>query len=495
MLRGKSVARLVTSFSLDEPDEKISAMLRLTAALQAGLFAVISAGMIWLCRRERLVVEKRAAGDGEVVIPEETLAEWLAETDMPAWFSDGGERADALGIAGSSLEKAAQLLAGEAQQQLHAVSRARGALVKIDAWRQAALQGGGNAASLIASGREILAMIEADAGRSHEPVAALATVEAAIASVERLAHGLADQGEVSPLLTPDARLRSAARLAGEGVETIRERVFPALATAVGAGENVAARLAPLVQVVDACGDRSSELARYSGELFDLADAIRLLRRELQPDDAAGSEGAESGLNRMAQRVETLAAGLKRETLDLLGMANEAAAAARTILSTMDDSREKLLAAGSAVEDCAAAAVMGSDHLHGFLRSAGVEAAGDAPLPSAAAMPADLLEELRALLTALRQALAETDRPPHGGPAEQVQSLSLVAENLLLAGRFLTEIADGAALLAESGAGELQEQGRAGSDAAIRQLILAARASLGQVSAGCEPAEEEPAGKH
>jgi len=177
------------------------------------------------------------------------------------------------------------------------------------------------------------------------------------------------------------------------------------------------------------------------------------------------------------------------------MANEAAAAARTILSAMDDSREKLLAAGSAVEDCAAAAVMGSDHLHGFLRSAGVEAAGDTPLPSAAAMPAELLEELRALLTALRQALAETAVPPHGGPAEQVQSLSLVAENLLLAGRFLTEIADGAALLAEAGAGELQEQGRAGSDAAIRQLIIAARASLGQVSAGSASAGEEPVDKH
>ena len=489
-LGGKTIATLVTSFALDEAKDKIAGRLRLTAVLQAGLFAVLAGGMVWLCRREKQVEEKRAADGGAVVVPEETLAEWMADADMPAWFTDGGEQSDPLGIAGTSLEKAVQLLAKEAEQQLQAVNRAREALDRIEVWRQEAGQKGENAASLIASGSEILSMVGAGNDQaSGEPSAALRAVEEARGAVERLAAGLAGEGDETPLLAPDERLRAAAKLAGEGVETIRVRVFPALAAAVGAGETVAARVSPLVQMVEGCGDLSSGLNRYSGELFDLADAIRLLRRDLRPDDAASGEGAEGRLNQLAQRVESLAAGFKRETLDLLGMANDASAGARTILSVMDDSREKLLAAGSAVEDSAAAAVMGTDHLNGFLRRAGVEV-GDDPQPG----PADtgeMLEDLRLRLATLGESLAEKAGQPHGGPAEQAQSLSLAAENLLLGGRFLAEIVDGAARLVQTadGAEELQQQGRSDSNVAIRQLIVAARASLGQARAGVDPPGE------
>jgi len=493
-LGGKTIATLVTSFVLDEADEKIAARLRLTAAMQAGLFAVLAGGMAWLCRREKLAEEKRAADGGKIVVPEETLAEWMADADMPAWFTDGGGQADALGIAGISLEKAVQLLAGEAEQQLHAVNRASEALARIEAWRQEAEQRGENASSLIASGREILSMIEAyDGPGSGEPNAALHAVEEARASVERLADGLVGPGE-GTLLMPDGRLRVAAKLAGEGVETIHGRVFPALAAAVRAGETVAARVSPLVQMVEGCGDLSSGLNRYSGELFDLADAIRLLRRDLRPDDADSDEGAESRLNQLAQRVESLATGFKRETLDLLGMANDASAAARTILSVIDDSQEKLLATGSAVEDFATAAVMGTDHLNGFLSRAGVEMNGDTPPGPADTIFGEMLEDLRVRLETLRESLAEAAGRPHGGPTEQAQSLSLASENLHLAGRFLAEIIDGAAQLVQTagGAGQLQEQGRSDSTTAIRQLIVAARASLVQARAAVDPPAEESA---
>lgn len=492
-LGGKTIATLVTSFVLDEANEKIAVRLRLTAALQAGLFAVLAAGMAWLCRREKLAEEKRAAG-GAPFVSEETLAEWMADADMPAWFAGGREEADALSIAGISLEKAVHLLAGEADQQLHAVNRAREALARIEAWRQEALQRGGNAASLIASGREILSMIGADAPPvGGEPTAALHAVEEARVSVERLAAGLTALEGVT-LLTPDEKLRAAAKLSQEGVDTIRERVFPALAVAVAAGETVAARVSPLVKMVDGCGDLSSELNRYSGELFDLADAIRLLRRDLLPDDAPG-EGAEGRLNQLAERVEALATGFKRETLDLLGTANEASSAARTMLSVVDELREKLIAAGSAVEDSAAAAVMGTDHLNGFLGRAGGELVDAAPLQPADALQVEMLEELRVRLATLGDLLAAPPGPLHDPSAEQAQSLSLAAENLLLAGRFLTEIVDGAARLTQTGdgAGELQQQGRADSGAAIRQLIVAARASLEQARAEAVPPDEESPG--
>lgn len=433
----KSVATLVTSFSMEESEEIIGGRLRATAWLQAALLAAIALALAWLCRREKLAAAHPA------IAPE-----------MPTPIAS----------AAAERQESGAGLAGER-------------LVRINGWQLLALQGGANAHSLIDSAREIVAMVqagEAEGGAGVEERGGVtAELDGVICAAEELL--LALKGDGGRLLSPDDSVIAAAALVREGVETMRQRVFPALAAAVGAGETVSARIALLLERVDDCGDRSNELTRRSGELFDLADGLRLLRRELSA--TAGGEGAEGGLNLLAERVESIADSLKRESRELLGAANGATAAGRAILTSVEESRERLLAAGSTVEDAAASSVMGSDHLRRFLAGAGV---GDGE-----ATPADgeelkgALQELLGRMALLRQEQALPAPPLPEQSGGSAQSLLVACENLLLASRFLGEIASSASglggeetMACEPGEGEPGRQGRSAD-----RLIAAANANL------------------
>lgn len=492
----KSVATLVTSFSLDESDGIIQARLRRTAWLQFGLFAIIAALLAWFCRREQLALGAGGGRGYESPSVTTVVAAVMPVTTQVA--SVFPESAVELCSASSSLQKAAKLLSGEADRQLHAVTRARDCIAHMDSWRQQALHAGDNAASLIASGREIIAMVQGGttvpclSGTGQESAGVQGTeasggLDEIIAAVDCLAGEMQDRTS-APLLSHDESLLAAAELTGEGVATMRERVFPAFATAAGAGENAAARIAPLLEKVAECGDRTAELSRCSAELFDLADGLRLLRRGVAP---VGADGGEERLNSLAERMESLATRLKRESQDLLGVANEATAAGRSILTTMESFRATLLAAGATLEDSAASSMMGCDHLRGVIRRAGVEPCGDKPIKRRA--PLVLLRELRPRLIALRGSLSGHAVPQPRQAEEHAQSLALASENLLLASRFLGEIATGAADLATAGLADLHETVRPSDTVVVGQLIAAANTSLGQVHLPVSAEGDEPGG--
>jgi hypothetical protein len=460
----RTVANLVTSFSLDESDELIALRLRHTAVLQLCLLLLVAATLAWFCRREWLATATPAGQPGEgteALSPSPAAEEALTGHDAPLAVEEMvAERKveSAVGVVPGPGERALLFL-GEAERQLQVVTRAEECLSRIASWHRQAMQGSASAASLLASGREIVALLQGDnPGGTREMGEDAPAVTAAIAgelaeiatALRRLADGVAGDGsgERGSLLSPDDSARLAGELAREGIGTIRERVFPALATAVAAGEDVAARLAPLLEKVAECGDRSAGLTRCSGELLDLADGIRLLRREMPPA-VDGEAGGEERLSSLAERLESLADGLKRDSRDLLGVANEATAASRTILSALDHARDRLLAAGSTVEDAAAAALMGSDHLQSFLRRGGVEV--DEPFPRD--REGGTLSELGGLsgrLAATAQLLAAGQESPPRLTEAHAQSLAMACDNLLLASRFLEEIATGAAALLTAG---------------------------------------------
>lgn len=503
-LDGKSIATLVTSFSLDESEEMISGKLRRTALLQAGMFALVAAFMAYLCRREKLSLQRPATGSYEDLILAAD-AELAADPEITPERFDRTMKMELIGKtdqlcrASSSLEKAANLLAAESGRQMQTISRVEESRTLIDAWHRQALQDGANAEELIASSRRIIEMVQegeiaGETGGETEPERADAArlLQDVICGIERLVCAGGENGEVNPLLTPDETLRIAGEMVGEGVATIRQRVFPALADAVGAGEEVAGRLSSLLEQLDECGDRADQLNRRGGELQELADGIRLLRRDLPFADATDN-GGEERLNLLAGRLESIAAELKAGTRELLSDANGATASARSIISTMESSKEKLLAAGSTVEDSAAASVMGSGYLQAFLRRAGAETIDDGT-DSVALIEA--MQELLPRLEELMAALARAEDVPEPGPEQpRAQSLALAGENLLVAGRFLEEIAASAAELAKNpvSRGELHPPSGTSANADAGELIEAANRSLGELRLQ-EPGEKRPAGK-
>ena len=492
-----TIATLVTSFSLSESDGMVNSRLHRTAGVQAGILALIAVVLAYACWRE-----KRVMGGGAPVSREDepfpagmqlAAPEPLPPAAVTVADPEIHPRLDELFNVGSSLARAADLLDAETGRYRRASVRTQDFLDRIDLWHRQVVQGGSNAESLISSGREIAAMVLGgaigaesrgaydDAGRAdgRETDAVVGTLEEIGAAVDRLAGELQRAGEIDPRLAPQESLLASAELIREGIATIRHRVFPSLATAVGAGENVSARLSPLLEKVDECGDRSVELARRSGELFNLADEVRLLRRDLVRDESDGGDGAEGRLNDLAARVECLAAVLKNETRDLLGAANEATAAGRSILSTLECSREALLAAGSTVEDAAAVSVMGSDHLQSFLRRAGVDVgAGSDEAPAREDLLA-VVQTLRSRLQGLQSAWPERAEPGPAGREGDAQSLVLACENLQMAGTFLADVAAAAAELAATvdGRAELHAVERTTTGAAIGQLIADASVRL------------------
>jgi hypothetical protein len=487
----KTIATLVTSFSLSESDGMVSSRLRRTAGVQACILSLIAAVLAYACWREKRALVSREyepISTGMQVMAPESLplvAAMMADSEAPL-------RLDELSRVRSSLAQAADLLDAETGRCRRVSGRTQELLERVDLWRREAVQGGGNAEALISSGRDIIAMVlggavGAEGGGScdvggadaQETDAIAGTLEEIRALVDCLTGELQQAEDIDPRLAPQECLLASAELIREGIATIRHRVFPALASAVGAGENVVTRLSPLLEKVDECGDRSVELTRRSGELFDLADEVRLLRRDLVRDESGDGEGAEGRLNNLATRVESLAALLKNETRDLLGAANEATAAGRSILSTLDSSRDALLAAGSTVEDAAAVSVMGSDHLQSFLHRAGVDiSAVSVATPDRENLLA-VVQTLRTRLQTLQAAWPQRAEPGPPGREGHAQSLVLACENLLLAGNFLADVAAGAAELAETvdGRAELHAVERTTTGAAIGQLIADANIRL------------------
>lgn len=509
----KTVARLVTSFSLDESDEMLSGRLYRTAGLQLVMFVMVAGSLAWLCWREKRALDSPVSDSlAEKNLPANTLVEAPLPAALSAPFPvpvtmESCARIEAFGNAGRSLERAAELLAGEADRHLTTINRARECLAGIGLWRHQALHGRESAESLIASGREIIAMVqgaavmrvpdrprcESDEKITMGPAEIAHLLEEIIAALDRLAGIRGKSEDVAPLLLPDESVRLAGELAREGIVTIRQRVFPALASAVGAGENVASRLVPLLERVAECGDRASGLTRCSSELFDLADRIRLLRRDLRPDPSDG-DGGEGRLNDLAEQLESISARLKGDSRDLLGVANEAIAAGRMILTAVEDSRKQLLAAGSTVEDAAAVAVMGSDHLQDFLCRSGVDLA-DGPAATLRQNSLAVMQSLRSRVAALQAGLTEGGESHPVATEDQAQSLAMACDNLLLASRFLAEIVDGAAGLDEpaGGAAAVQETGGQRVGVAVDQLITAARETLGQARIQRGVSGDEPAG--
>lgn len=466
----KSAATLVTGFSLEESGEVVGRRLRTTGWLQAALFAAIALALAWLCRRESLAAANQAvaaetAAPLAPALPINSIA--APSAPLPEWWGE-------LAATANSLQRASELLAASAERQGSAAAIAGERLMRIGEWQQQAQLGGESARSLIDSSFEIVAMVRegvADRGEVVDEVngavGATGELDGIIASVGGILREL--EGEDGKLLTPDGSVVAAAALVREGVETMRQRVFPSLAAAVAAGETVASRLAPLLESVDDCGDRSSDITRRSGELIELADGLRLLRREIS--SSAVGDGVEGGLNLLAERLESIASCLKRESQEILAATNGAIASGRAILTAVEDSRQRLLAAGCSVEDAAASSVMGSDHLRRFLADAGM---GDGDVTAGEGEELkSLLRELLARLELLRQEAAQPLPKPSGGEAH---SLAVACDNLLMAGRFLADVASLVSELAgEPCSGEQRETLQA--EDSVSQLIAAASLSL------------------
>jgi hypothetical protein len=395
----------------------------------------------------------------------------------------------------SSLQKAAELLSIESNRHQLAVKHSRHCFEQIGQWQQQTLQATGRAELLIATGRDIINLVNEQYSVSTDaeqqlPVEmqmlkerlfdAMAVVEMADDLVCRIGMELVAAELDETPCDLDGSAATAAEMVQEGVAIIQERAFPAFAEVLSVNENVADKLSSLMKQIYEFGDRSCDLALCGAELFDLAEATRLLRREVAQDkDSEEAGGAEVRLNLVADRLEAIAATLKEKTQGLLGAANGAAATGHWTQADLDASRELLKLTGRAVEDAAAATIVGGDSLARFVNRLdnGADNRNSAGVLAALAKQ---LQEVRRPLAEQVKGMISLATEHERKTVEQAQSLEVARETLCMAVKYITEIFVDTSLMAAatSETASLRDESRlAAANIAIEQHIGEACASL------------------
>lgn len=476
----KQEGTLITAFASSEADERIDSRLRHTVLLQIGLLLGVAALLALYCRRERPLVDSAAETENGRFTP---LVATLQADTAPSPALKEPPLLD-LFSACRSLQRAAQLLSTEADQQQRSLQHSSRRVEQIADWQRQTCLAAARAEQLVATGEEILRQVKGEmaslcAEEQWLPAALHNTLRqglneslAAVTRAEGLVKGALPPSAIATTVgTASNDIAVTAEILTEGAVILREQAIPSFAAAIATGERIGGRLADLLQQLAECGDRSIDLGRSASELFDLAEALRLLRRNTVNSDDPAAVEEECRLQSFAGRLEALAASLKHETRELLGAANGANALARSSEAELAVSRQLLQLTGAAIEDAAVAAVLGGD----FLRRHGD---GNTAVPVAVSPLAlnSQLHEIRELLA--RQINLLPPIPPSHAQQSVVcaQSLEVAADSLRLAARFLAEMVEASTSLVESPA--LDSAVASGTaDIAVEKLLNEACARL------------------
>lgn len=527
----KREGTLIAAFSINDEDARISSRLHTTALIQLGLLAAVAILLTITARRPARAGSATGDADQHAVILQPLLTSNPIE---PVTADDAGSPAALVPIeadlplldfscepptnerfappvytlqeqpppsppppespvidlfnACRTLQQAAQLLSDEASLQHRTRQDSSQYVTQINDWQQQALQAAVRVDLLLATGEEIVSQVrELTAAQETGNRAWLAVGQShrralleAVATLERAGELLAasDPGQQMASTANIESLSQGSAIATadvvlEGASIMRDRAIPAVVLTLAAVKQVGCRLDALQTQLNECGDRSIAIGRAGTELSDLADALRLLRRHTETDDATNA-AEEIRRQQLATRLETIAATLKQESRDLLGSTNEANALGRAADAECSAAQLHLLQVGAAVEDAAATAVLGSN----YLRHDGRQFAGKGDPDSSLAELTQLLQTLRVQLIGQVQLLVDLADNDDRQAVECAQSLAVACDTLRLAGKFLAEMTATTLSLAEKGAHDPVSVS-ADATIAVEKLISEACARLVQ----------------
>jgi hypothetical protein len=359
-----------------------------------------------------------------------------------------------------SLRRAMEILAIEGNRQQWLAAQSRQNLDRVTVWQQQAGEAVTRAGVLIANAEHILTLARgqapAMAGEGEELSHALQSLNQgflnAMAMVEQIDALVADGCMVSAGgnrqgcdAAPDSSAAAARELVREGIALLQQRAFPALASAVGAGDAGAAGLSSLLARIGELAGFAGTLSRYGAELSALVEEARQERRPGASGSIPEGEWIDRRQDLLVQRLEALAADFQTDARTLKGVA--AAVCAAGDLSRVDvaATRELLVRVGDAVGDATAAMILGGDILCRPGRHT-EDVTGSHPRSGELAALARQLHGVRRSLAAEVQAVTARVQLHERLTGEHAQSQTIAGETLRLAGKYLGDLAGDAGRL-------------------------------------------------